>query len=79
MGICSDAVIRNNIETEKRTWCSSKDCVCRQYFDGQITRRDLESIYENIGFVCYESQMLKNWKASAGVVQIGKRKGQPMN
>ena len=78
MGVCSDAIIHNNIEIEKRTWCSSKDCVCRQYFDGQITRRDLESIYENLGFVCYESQMFKNWKASAGVVQTGEKKGQPM-
>lgn len=78
MGVCSDAIIHNNIDIEKRTWCSSKDCVCRQYLNKQISRIDLESIYENVGFVCYESQMFINWKASAGVVQTGKKKGQPM-
>lgn len=29
-------------------------------------------------FVCYESQMLRDWTAMAGVVQSSARKGQPM-
>lgn len=31
------------------------------------------------GFVCYESQMLREWKAMAGVVQKGERKGAAMH
>ena len=31
------------------------------------------------GFICYESQMLRDWKAMAGIVQNGERKGQPMH
>ena len=29
------------------------------------------------GFVCYESAMLRDWRAFAGYVQIGKNKGTP--
>ncbi|MBX4272110.1 hypothetical protein [Clostridium estertheticum] len=77
-GDCSDDVIRNNIELEKRTWCSSDDCACGQYLKCDITRSELEDVCNNGGFVCYESQMLRDWKALAGIVQTGERKGQPM-
>lgn len=72
--VCSDDNIRNNIEVEKRTWCSSIDCACSQYLNGEISRLELDST----DFICYESKMLLEWKALAGVVQTGKRKGQPM-
>lgn len=77
-GVCSDDVIRNNIELEKRKWCSSDDCACGQYLKGYITRSELEEVCNNGGFVCYESQMLRDWKALAGIVQTGEKKGEPM-
>ena len=77
-GICSDAIIRYNIDVEHRTWCCSEDCACYKYLSGELTRDDLEAEVEDDGFVCYESQMLREWKAMAGVVQRGTRKGQPM-
>ncbi|NBL00780.1 MAG: hypothetical protein EOM50_22835 [Erysipelotrichia bacterium] len=43
-----------------------------------MTRSQLDDICNNGGFVCYESQMLREWKALAGVVQTGAKKGQPM-
>lgn len=77
-GVCSDAVIYNNIEIEKRTWCCSEECACTQYLNGEISRNKLDFLCTNDGFVCYESQMLRDWKALAGIVQSGENKGQPM-
>ncbi|NLI89167.1 MAG: hypothetical protein GX366_01980 [Epulopiscium sp.] len=45
---------------------------------GRITRSELDNIHNNGNYVCYESQMLREWKALAGVVQRGQRKGEPM-
>lgn len=75
---CSDSMIVHNIREENKVWCSSEESPCRQYFDGNIGREELDSWCENDGFVCYESQMLREWKAMAGVVQTGANKGQPM-
>ena len=80
-GVCSDEMIRHNIQTEHHVWCCSEDCTCRHYFDGVISRADLEKFMSEEGhgsFVCYESSMLKNWRASAGIVQTGANKGKPM-
>lgn len=77
-GVCSDSVIRYNICTEHRTWCSSKDSPCSEYLYGKRTRAELDAEVKNGGFVCYESQMLRDWQAMAGIVQHGERKGQPM-
>jgi hypothetical protein len=77
-GVCSDAVINNNIAVEHRTWCNSEDCACLDYFNGEISREELDQKCEDCGFVCYESQMLRDWKALAGIVQKGDRKGEPM-
>lgn len=55
-----------------------KICPCRNYYIRGITRDELDFMCENDGFVCYESQMLRNWKALAGVVQNGDNKGKPM-
>lgn len=71
-GICSDAMIRYNIETAKHVWCGS-DSPCKKYLDGEITRSELENL-----FACYESTMLTEWKACAGIVQNGIDKGKPM-
>lgn len=77
-GVCSDEMIYNNIEIQNRTWCNSNDCACLQYLNHEITRKELDDICNNDGFVCYESQMLRDWKALAGIVQNGERKGEPM-
>lgn len=77
-GVCSDDLIYNNIVMEKRTWCNSVDCPCLSYHSGYITREKLDSKCKDGGFVCYESQMLREWKAMAGIVQHGENKGNPM-
>ena len=71
-GVCSDEMIHYNIEKAKHVWCGS-DSPCRKYLEGEITRAELDN-----QFVCYESTMLTEWKASAGVVQNGENKGKPM-
>lgn len=77
-GACSDEIIKNNIEIEQRTWCSSKESDCLSYLNGKISRMELDNIHNDGGYVCYESQMLREWKAMAGIVQRGDRAGQPM-
>lgn len=77
-GVCSDDLIHNNIIIEKRTWCNSEDCPCLHYHNGDMTRVELDSMCKDDGFVCYESQMLREWKAMAGIVQHGENKGKPM-
>lgn len=77
-GVCSDEMIKNNIKLEKRTWCSSDDCECGAYIMGEITRSELDNIHNEGEYVCYESQMLRDWRALAGIVQRGERVGQPM-
>lgn len=77
-GVCSDDIIHNNIEIEKRTWCGSEDSHCNQYLNEEMHRSELDDICNSGGFVCYESQMLRDWKALAGIVQTGVKKGQPM-
>ncbi|MEA5011105.1 MAG: hypothetical protein VB100_05220 [Angelakisella sp.] len=77
-GVCSDAIINNNIAIEHRTWCNSEDCPCLVYFHGEMSREDLDALCDDGGFVCYESQMLRDWRALAGIVQTGERKGEPM-
>jgi len=77
-GVCSDSIINNNIAIERRTWCNSEDCACLDYYNGKISREELDAHCDDGGFVCYESQMLRDWKALAGIVQNGDRKGEPM-
>lgn len=80
-GVCSDAMIDYNIETERHVWCSSAECPCKSYYDGKLTRAQLEDYLNQQGsggFVCYESVMLRDWRAAAGIVQHGKNKGKPM-
>ncbi|MBR0249151.1 MAG: hypothetical protein IJQ70_09285 [Synergistaceae bacterium] len=71
-GVCSDTMIKYNIGKAKHVWCAS-DSPCKKYYDGEISKKDLDR-----GFLCYESKMLVEWKASAGVVQNGVNKGKPM-
>lgn len=80
-GVCSDSVLRYNIEKAHHVWCSDADSPCRCYLDGEISRDELEDMMhggDGLDSVCYESQMLRDWKAYAGVVQTGADKGKPM-
>lgn len=77
-GVCSDDIIRYNVEVDKKPWCSNKMSLCKNYLEKQISRARLESYLEDSGFVCYESVMFRDWKAYAGVYQSGENKGKPM-
>lgn len=82
-GVCSDSVIKHNIDIAKKVWCSQPDNMCNQYHQGLITRKELEKEYESTKNVfgqsiCYESQMLQIWSAGAGFYHNGEREGQPM-
>ena len=63
--ICSDALI-NKYAKREGTWCSNWECPCKVYYDGKMTRRELDKIHRNGDLVCYESGMLIDWKAQAG-------------
>jgi len=68
-GVCSDLMIRENIKKLKRVWCSSEDSPCKQYLDGSITRGELDDIFNDGSFVCYESRLLRDWIAAVGRYQ----------
>ena len=71
-GVCSDRIIRNNIEVEHRIWCSNESCPCFQYYKRNITRNELNSILNSSReLVCYESTMLSDWEAQAGLTEDG--------
>ena len=55
-GICSDKIIKYNIE-KPRAWCSNEDCDCKQYYDKKISRDELEGNYP-----CQESSALLDWR-----------------
>lgn len=79
-GVCSDVILRYNIESDQHVWCTDRDCPCRNYLDGHISRAELENMMEGgagLDSVCYESHMLRDWMASAGVVQNGPDRGKP--
>lgn len=75
---CSNEMIKYNIEIAHHRWCCDKGAPCRQYYNGDISRKELDSFSESGGFVCYESQMLRNWTAFAGFVLTGQNKQKPM-
>lgn len=76
-GACSSKLIRNNIVEEHRDWCGQSDCPCFLYYTGKITRKELDRGCEDGGYVCYESQFLRDWTAYAGYYRRGEREGQP--
>lgn len=63
---CTDEMINYNIEVAQHNWCCDDGSPCKKYHDKIITRKELDSVSEEDGFVCYESQMLRNWTAFAG-------------
>ena len=76
-GVCSDKVLNSNIAVEHKTWCCSPDSACLQYHNGEISRKELDDLCSGDGFVCYESQMLRDWRALAGLYLKGDNKGKP--
>ena len=76
-GVCSDKIISNNIEGEKYTWCKSEDSLCMKYHNKEITREELDRTFGKSRIICYESMMLRDWKAYAGSVLRGDNKGKP--
>ena len=76
-GVCSDDVIKYNIEAAKRTWCSAPNCFCRKYLMGEISRSELDARHHEKKDVCYESSVLDLWRIGCGMVVNGKNKGKP--
>lgn len=77
-GVCSRDIIQNNIEVEKRTWCRQADGFCVQHLNGDLSREELDAVYDSKGFVCYESKMLRDWQAFAGIFRQGANTNKPM-
>ena len=72
-GSCSDQNIHYNIVRAQHVWCSNPDAPCRKYYDGWLTRKELDETYS-----CFESKMLYDWKCYAGVYHHGLNAGKPM-
>ena len=64
-GVCSDAAIRSNIRVKKCRQCSSEHSHCRSRMEEEISRRQLESLYEQGEIPCWESRLLTDWRAQA--------------
>jgi hypothetical protein len=78
MGVCSEENIRYNISDAKHVWCSCDESPCNQFMIENLSKKELHDEVNNGGFVCYESQMLTQWRAFAGITQSGVNKGKPM-
>ena len=65
-GVCSEAIIRYNIEKEHRVWCSNPYCNCRRFFDGKISYKKLLQICGGQNYPCQESIALRDWVTFAG-------------
>lgn len=77
-GLCSDDLIKYNINVAKHIWCCSSGSQCYKYLNNEMTRKELNDLYKEDGFICYESKMLEFWRAYAGITQSGLNKGKPM-
>ena len=69
-GVCSDECIKNNIKNASRAWCSKSPC--NDYYSGKKTREEIDKAYNDGAFFCYESRLMKDWKASVGVDDNGR-------
>lgn len=76
-GVCTPGVIEHNIKKMKYEWCTHPRCDCNRFYKGEISYEQLNEIYREEGFVCYESSMLKHWEARAGWDNKGKRGDRP--
>ena len=73
-GICSDELIEYNVKKEKYPDCSHSDGPCYQYLNIHRDRKKIDALMhsEEDNLICYESQVLRSWKASAGENADGK-------
>jgi len=83
-GICSDATMKYNINKAKHSWCSKPESMCFKYLQGEVSKEKIYEFYESTKSkfsksVCYESQMLEIWNASAGISQNGDGKVKSMS
>lgn len=70
-GTCSKENIKRNIEIKKQPCCCDADCPCTYFYKGKIKYEEIQE-----GKTCYESRMLIDWKALAGMDRKeGERKG----
>ena len=76
-GACSTTLISININEEKRVWCNQEECPCFLYYNGKKTRKELDAECKEDFYVCYESQLLREWTAYAGVYHMGEHEGEP--
>lgn len=72
-GLCSDENIANNVRN-KRDWCNTGPLCIRRY-NHEITRSEYESLAGSEQDLCYESKMLRIWRAAAGTINHGPRAG----
>ena len=79
-GKCSDRMIKFHIKEAKHVWCSTGS-VCKSYYDGRVTRAELDAYRDPGGeyAACYESSFFETWQMSAGMYETGERAGQPMH
>lgn len=72
-GLCSDENIENNVRN-KRDWCNTGPLCIRRY-NREITRSEYEGLAGSEQDLCYESKMLRIWRAAAGTINHGPRAG----
>lgn len=71
--VCSDEVIRYNINNAKNKVCSSSSSNCSQYLAGDISRTELEDRYNKYNNFCYENKLLNQWRAFPDISFIEKK------
>ena len=78
-GLCSAEIIQYNVQVKKHRWCTAPDSLCYQYSTGYIkSYSELKDRSQKFDFICYESAMLRDWSAYAGVSRGEKRNEIPM-
>ncbi len=77
-GVCSDKIIKYNIYEEERAWCSNRRSDCYDhYISFNPNRKKFEGLMGDDPdgyYVCYESQILRSWRAGAGETSSGQPK-----
>lgn len=71
--VCSDENISYNINVAKNKVCSSPECNCYQYLQGNISRAELDARNDKNENSCYESQFLNQWRAYPDMSFTGKK------
>ncbi|MGD9569654.1 MAG: hypothetical protein AB7V48_15325 [Sedimentibacter sp.] len=61
--VCSDDMIKYNINVAKNKVCSAQECNCHKYLSGNISRTELETRYNENNNFCYENKLLNQWSS----------------